>query len=170
MRTLLICHHDDELNRVGMARWLASFSDLTGVVVIQEEPGRMRARIRREIKRVGYLRFLDVLAFRFYYKFKLAEKDSAVERKILQQIESRFAPSKAPELITPSPNSAESQQFIRDATPDLVIARCKTLLSERIFSIARIGTFVMHPGVCRNIAMPTAAFGRSAGAISTGSA
>jgi methionyl-tRNA formyltransferase len=131
-----------------MARWLASFSDLTGVVVIQEEPGRMRARIRREIKRVGYLRLLDVLAFRFYYKFKLAERDSAVEREILQQIESRFAPSKAPELITPSPNSAESQQFIRDATPDLVIARCKTLLSERIFSIARIGTFVMHPGVC----------------------
>ncbi len=148
MRTLLICHHDDELNRAGMSRWLASFSDLRGVVVIREEPGRMRARIRREIKRTGYLRFLDVLAFRFYYKFKLAKRDAAIEREMLRQIESRFAPSKAAELITPSPNSAESQQFIRDAAPDLVIARCKTLLSERIFSIARTGTFVMHPGVC----------------------
>lgn len=148
MRTVLICHHDDELNRVGMARWLASFSDLAGVVVIQEESGRMRARIRREIKRIGFVRFLDVLAFRFYYKLKLAAKDAAVEREMLQKIEARFPPSKAPELVTPSPNSAESQQFIRDAVPDLVIARCKTLLAERIFSIPRIGTFVMHPGVC----------------------
>jgi methionyl-tRNA formyltransferase len=32
--------------------------------------------------------------------------------------------------------------------PDLVIARCKTLLAERIFSIPRLGTYVMHPGVC----------------------
>ncbi len=148
MRTVLICHHDDALNRFGMARWLASFSDLTGVVVIREEGGRMRARIRREIKRIGLLRFLDVLAFRFYYKLRLAAKDAETERHMLQQIEARFPPSKAPELVTASPNSAESQQFIREGAPDMMIARCKTLLSERIFSIPRIGTFVMHPGVC----------------------
>jgi methionyl-tRNA formyltransferase len=131
-----------------MARWLSSFSDLAGVVVIQEEGGRMRARIKREIKRIGYLRFLDVLAFRLYYKLKLAQHDAAVEHDMLQTLESRFPPSKAPELITPSPNSAESQKFIREAAPDLVIARCKTLLAERIFTIPQTGTFVMHPGVC----------------------
>jgi folate-dependent phosphoribosylglycinamide formyltransferase PurN len=131
-----------------VARWLASFSDLAGVVAIQEDSGRAKARIRREIKRIGFLRFLDVLAFRFYYKFRLAAKDAAIERELLRKMEVRFPPSEAPELITPSPNSAESQQFIRDAAPDLVIARCKTLLAERIFSIPRIGTFVMHPGVC----------------------
>jgi folate-dependent phosphoribosylglycinamide formyltransferase PurN len=148
MRTLLICHHDDALNRKGMARWLSSFSDLAGVVVIQEEGGRMRARIKREIKRIGYFRFLDVLAFRFYYKLKLAEGDAAVEHEMLEKLEAQYPASQAPELITPSPNSAESQKFIREAAPDLVIARCKTLLSERIFTIPKIGTFVMHPGVC----------------------
>jgi len=51
-------------------------------------------------------------------------------------------------LITASPNSAESEKFIREAAPDIVIARCKTLLAERIFSIPRTGTFVMHPGIC----------------------
>jgi folate-dependent phosphoribosylglycinamide formyltransferase PurN len=148
MRTVLICHHDDALNREGMARWLASFSDLRGVVVIREEGNRMRARIRREIKRIGLIRFLDVLAFRIYYKLKLAAKDREVERTLLREIASRFPPSQARELITGTPNTAESQQFIREAEPDIMIARCKTLLAERIFSIPRVGTFVMHPGIC----------------------
>ncbi len=148
MRTLLICHEDEVLNRVGMARWLASFSDLAGVVTIREEPARMRARVKREIKRIGILRFLDVLAFRLYYRLKLAETDAAVERRTLEKLEARFPPHHAPELITASPNSPESQKFISDAAPDIMIARCKTLLAERIFSIPRTGTFVMHPGVC----------------------
>jgi len=148
MKTVLICHHDDHLNREGMARWLGSFSDLGGVVVIREEGNRMRARIRREIKRIGFIRFLDVLAFRLYYKLKLSAKDGVVERALLHEIASRFPPSQARELITASPNSAESRQFIRDAAPDIMIARCKTLLAERIFSIPRVGTFVMHPGIC----------------------
>jgi folate-dependent phosphoribosylglycinamide formyltransferase PurN len=148
MRTVLICHHDDALNRAGIARWLASFSDLAGVVVIREEAGRMRKRIRREIQRIGFFRFLDVLAFRFYYKLKLASKDAELERRMLSDIERRYPPTNAPELITASPNSAESQKFIAERSPDMMIARCKTILSERIFTIPRIGTFVMHPGVC----------------------
>src|SRR5262249_16694095 len=54
----------------------------------------------------------------------------------------------APELIVSSANSKEAEAFIRDRRPDLVIARCKTLLAERVFSIPRLGTFVMHPGIC----------------------
>ncbi len=148
MRTVLICHSEDKLNRAGMARWLSSFSELAGVVVIREEGGRMRARIRREIKRIGMARFLDVVAFRLYYKLKLARKDAEAEEGLLQAVEAQFPPSSAPELITVSPNSPESQEFIRQAGPDLMIARCKTLLNERIFTIPRIGTFVMHPGIC----------------------
>jgi hypothetical protein len=148
MRTLLICHEDEVLNRVGMARWLGSFSELAGVVVIREEASRMRARIKREIKRIGRLRFLDVLAFRLYYKLKLAAADAEKEQQLLRELEARYPAHGAPELITASPNSPESQKFIRDAAPEIMIARCKTLLAERIFSIPTIGTFVMHPGVC----------------------
>src|SRR5262249_35863815 len=36
----------------------------------------------------------------------------------------------------------------RNAVPDIMIARCKTLLKESIFSIPTRGTFVMHPGIC----------------------
>jgi formyl transferase-like protein len=54
----------------------------------------------------------------------------------------------APDAIVPSPNCADAEAFIRRQQPDLVVARCKTLLAERIFSIPRLGTFVMHPGIC----------------------
>ena len=53
MRTLLICHEDAALDREGLARWLASFSTYSGTVVIREPRGRLRARVRREVKRVG---------------------------------------------------------------------------------------------------------------------
>lgn len=148
MRTLLICHEDEVLNRVGLARWLASFSDLAGVVVIREDASRMRARIKHEVKRVGMIRFLDVLAFRLYYRIRLASGDTAKEQKLLRELRANYPPHPARELITANPNSLESQDFISDAAPDIMIARCKTLLTERIFGIPKTGTFVMHPGVC----------------------
>ena len=69
--TVLICHHDEPLNRFGLARWLSSFTDLRAVIVVREPGARFWKRIRREIKRVGWLRFFDVVAFRLYYKFAL---------------------------------------------------------------------------------------------------
>lgn len=45
------------------------------------------------------------------------------------------------------PNGPEVEAFVRNASPDLTIARCRTLLDERIFSLASSGTFVMHPGI-----------------------
>jgi len=32
--------------------------------------------------------------------------------------------------------------------PDLAIARCKVILKREIFEVPRVGTFVMHPGIC----------------------
>ena len=149
MRTLLICHEDAELDRVGLARWLASFSDLAGVVVLRERRQRVWRRIRREIKRVGLLRFPDVLAFRFYYKLFFASRDRAWERGKLEELCARYTKvDDVTELFTYSPNSPEAEQFIRNAHADIVIARCKTLLKEKIFTLPVYGTFVMHPGIC----------------------
>ena len=54
----------------------------------------------------------------------------------------------APEIVVSSPNDADAERFIREQRPDLIVARCKSLLKEQIFSIPRLGTFVMHPGIC----------------------
>jgi len=147
MRTLLICHEEDELNRVGLAAWMASFSELAGIVVLRETPERKKRRIKREIQRVGWLRFADVLAFRVFYRLFLASKDRAWEREQVEKLCATYSRPEARELITPAPNTPEAEAFIRQAKPDMVIARCKTLLAERIFTLPAIGTFVMHPGI-----------------------
>src|SRR4051795_11540916 len=149
MRTLLICHDGADLDREGLARWFASFSTFTGTVVIREPGGRLRKRISREITRVGVWRFLDVLAFRAYYALRHAAGDRAWEQRELERLRAAYPTrADAPEAIVSSPNAKEAEAFIREQQPDLVIARCKTLLAERIFSIPRLGTFVMHPGIC----------------------
>lgn len=149
-RTVLICHADDPLNREGLARWLAATTQLVGVVILQEPPRRMRRRIHREIQRVGLFRFVDVLAFRLYYKRFLAKRDRDWEQQTLQSLCDRFPPltDRTKILQAPSPNSVDVERFLRDVQPDIVIARCKSLLKESIFSIATRGTFVMHPGIC----------------------
>ena len=149
-RTVLIGHADDLLNREGLARWLAATTSLVGVVVLEEPPQRMRRRVKREIRRVGWWRFLDVLAFRIYDKLCLAKQDAAWEARTLDDLCRRFAPL-APStkvLHAPSPNAGEVEAFLRDAAPDLVLARCKTLLKPSVFSIPTAGTFVLHPGIC----------------------
>jgi hypothetical protein len=149
VRTLLICHDDAPLDREGLVRWLGSFSTFAGTVVIREPAARLRARIRRELKRVGPLRMLDVLAFRAYHRVASARADRRWTDDQLERLRRRYpAGPLAPELVTESPNSADAERFIRDAQPDIVIARCKTLLKESVFSIPRHGTFVMHPGIC----------------------
>lgn len=150
VKTLLICHDGSRLTQLGMSRWLASFSELAGVVVLRETDERVRKRVRREMQRVGRLRFLDVLAFRAYYRLCLAGRDRRWEDARLAELEARYPPIPAgtPILITHSPNSKEAEAFIRAAQPDLVIARCKTLLAKRIFTIPTAGTLVMHPGIC----------------------
>jgi hypothetical protein len=150
VKTLLIAHEEDPLNRTALASWLASFSTLAGIVSIVEPAERKKRRVRREIERVGYLRFADVVAFQLYYRLVQARRDHAWVDAEVNRVTRRYGPIPAsvPVLHTPSPNSAEAERFIRDAAPDLAIARCKTLLSERVFTIPRAGTLVMHPGIC----------------------
>jgi len=150
IRALLICQADEPLNRIVLARWLASFSELAGILVLKEPSQRKWRRIRREIRRVGLWQFLDVLAFRLYYNLCLAENDRRWERETIQRLCRRYPEVAAavPVFTASSPNSAESREFIERAAPDLMIARCKTLLKPEVFLLPRLGTYVMHPGIC----------------------
>ena len=150
MRTLLICHHDEPLNRIGAARWLASFSELVGIVEIREPAVRKRRRVRRELRRVGALRFLDVLAYRVFHRLVLGPGDHAWEARELARLCDAYpALSPAvPVLETASANSAAVIAFIRQAAPDIILARCKSLLGKDVFPLPTRGTFVLHPGIC----------------------
>jgi Formyl transferase len=149
-RTVLICHDSEPLNRRALARWLASFTDLAAVVVIGEPKSRLWKRVKREVERIGLWRFLDVLAFRIYSRLFLSADDRRWTEDRLRQLEALFPeiPVSTRILETRSPNSPETEQLLREVHPDLILARCKYILNERIFGQARIGTFVVHPGIC----------------------
>jgi folate-dependent phosphoribosylglycinamide formyltransferase PurN len=150
LKTLLICQDGARISQEGISRWLGSFSQLTGVVVLRETRQRVWRRVRRELGRVGPLRFLDVLAFRVYYNCFLRAKDRAWEGQKLHELCNRYPSltTTIPVLYSSSPNTSEVTKFIRERSPDIVIARCKTLLKECVFSIPSQGTFVFHPGIC----------------------
>jgi hypothetical protein len=149
-RSVLICHQGYPLDQEGVARWLRSFSDLAGVVELQERPGRTAQRIRREVARSGPGRILDVLAFRLYYRLVLAAGDRRWEREAVNDLAWRYGRERPCSNIlrTHSPNSPECIEFLRECRPDFTLARCKTLLKPEVFSIPARGTYVLHPGIC----------------------
>jgi Formyl transferase len=150
MRTLLICHHDAPLHSEGMAAWLASHSTLAGIVVLHEPPDLLWKRLKRERKRVGALRVLDVLAFRVYYRLVLRARDEAWKAGRLAAMRAAYPPVPAgvPVLHTHSPNSPEAEAFVREHAPDVTLALCKSLIKESVFSVPTHGTWVLHPGIC----------------------
>ncbi|MFN2316290.1 MAG: formyltransferase family protein [Gemmatimonadales bacterium] len=146
---MLLHHHDAPIHGEGVAGWLASWADLVGVVRITEPGSLIRKRLRRELARVGLLRLIDVIAFRLYYRLTAAGRDRAWLDGRLADLRARYPlPGSVPIIDVASPNSAEAQAFLTECRPTLVIALCKNILAERIFSIPRHGTMVFHPGIC----------------------
>jgi hypothetical protein len=149
-RSVLICHRGADFDRNGLARWLASFSQLAGIVEVDEPMSRTVQRVRREWKRSGIFGFADVVAFRAYYRLALAAGDRAWERSAVENLRRRFAdvPGCTNVLRANSINSPETIEFIRSCEPDFMLARCKTILKPAVFTLAAGGTYVLHPGIC----------------------
>jgi folate-dependent phosphoribosylglycinamide formyltransferase PurN len=147
-RSVLICHHDAELDHAGLSRWLGSFTDLAGVVLIRERKGQVRRRLRRERQRSGLLRLIDVMAFRLYYRVVLSRADRKWTAQQLAVLTQKYPAVQAPVLETHSPNTADVREFIGAVGCDLMLARCKFILRPEVFNIPKAGTFVLHPGVC----------------------
>ena len=144
-----MCHHGSRIEQQVLAPWLASFSNLAGMIVIEEPPGAIRGRARRELRRVGPVRFADVAAFRAYYKLMLAGRDAAWESRVCRELKQRYPPlpENLPVLHTGDPNDTATAAFVRGAEADLMVARCRMLLHERVFSLPRLGTVIFHPGI-----------------------
>ena len=123
---------------------------LAGLLIIRDGRARRWRAARRELRRVGALRFADVLAFRAYARLFLARRDAAWQREAVARLQRDYpaALDAVPRLEVSTPNSAEARAFIAALQPDIVIARCKVILKREIFELARVGTFVLHPGIC----------------------
>jgi hypothetical protein len=147
---VLICHEQDRLDTEGLASWLASTMRLAGLISIRDPRNRLWRAARREVRRVGWLRFVDVIAFRAFARLRLARRDAAWKESELQRLRQRYPADleSVPRIVVSSPNSDESRTFIERLRPDIAIARCKVILKRAIFEVPRAGTFVMHPGIC----------------------
>lgn len=149
-RVVLICHENDDIDCKGLAVWLACSFSLAGIVLLRDKPNDSFKKIRREYKRVGFFRLIDVLLFRLFYHLRYSRSDRAWTKKTLKSLQTRYpANIDTVETITVSdPNDERVRRFMARLKPDLTIARCKYILKPAIFNIARSGTFVMHPGIC----------------------
>ncbi len=150
MKTVLICHEEDVLNRQAVAAWLGSFTELVGIIAIEETAKQKKARFRREWKRLGSLRFLDVVAFRIHHRIFHQRRAQQYEQTVIQHCLQKYSASKSqPEVIrVATPNAPEAQAALKRWSADLILARCKVLLKPEIFEQARCGTYVLHPGIC----------------------
>jgi folate-dependent phosphoribosylglycinamide formyltransferase PurN len=147
---VLICHEQDRLDAEGLASWLASSLRLAGLIIIRDPRSRLWRAAKREIRRVGWFRFLDVVAFRLYARLRLARRDNAWKDAEIARLRQRYPADLAsvPRIHVSSPNSDEARAFLERLRPDIAIARCKIILKQAIFAVPRVGTFVLHPGIC----------------------
>jgi len=147
---VLICHDGDAIDLDGLTAWLASSMRLVGVVVIAPSWRRTWRAIQRQIRRGGVRDFVDVLALRAYYRCAVAAKDDQWRADEIRRLRSTYpAPTgDVPRVRVADPNGQEARDFLTRLRPDVVIARCKVLLTPETFGIARIGTFALHPGIC----------------------
>jgi len=123
---------------------------LAGLIIIRDPRSRQWRAARRELRRVGWFRFLDVIAFRLFARLRLAGRDRAWKTSEIARLRRRYSADLGgvPRIVVSSPNSSEAQAFLEQLRPDLAIARCKIILKQAIFGVPRVGTFVLHPGIC----------------------
>ncbi|MFC7176993.1 formyltransferase family protein [Halosegnis marinus] len=143
-------HEDARFEREVIEPWLASVSDLVGVVVIRNKRARTLARARRELSRSGLFGFADVLAFRLYYRTVLADREGEKIDELIESTRDKYpdVPDTVPRITVDDPNEEPTKEFLKEREADATIARIKILLDSNVFSIPTEGTYVIHPGIC----------------------
>ena len=147
---VLICHEGDRLDTEGLASWLAGTMNLAGLIVISDNGRRLWTAARRELRRVGLFGFLDVAAYRLFARLRLRAREDAWKAEQVEALKAQYPADLdgVPRLVVANPNSDASREFLNSVKPDIVIARCKFILKPEIFSLARVGAFALHPGIC----------------------
>lgn len=148
-RIVLLCHADEPFDRDGLSAWLAGVAELAGIVIIGAAGDRRRRAVKREWRRRGLWGLFDVAAFRAWYGFRHRQGDEAWTRAAIARLRASGGDtSGVPRLETRDPNGDDVCAFLDRLAPDLVVARCKQLLTPRVFERPRAGVVVVHPGIC----------------------
>lgn len=147
-RTVLLRHKGSAFDRDVIGRWLASATDLEAEIVIEPDRSRKLDTVRYEYRRNGLSGVLDGLAFRVYYQIRLAKKEQHKIDDLLEWGRDQYPNFQTDRYSVADPNDARTESLLEEINPDMMIARSRILLDERIFTRPRVGTFVVHPGIC----------------------
>jgi methionyl-tRNA formyltransferase len=81
---------------------------------------------------------------------RLRAREDAWKARQVEALKTQYPADLAnvPRVVVANPNSEASRTFLNSVKPDIVIARCKFILKPEIFSLARVGAFALHPGIC----------------------
>jgi len=147
-RVVFLRHAESEFDREVIGRSLYSETKLVGELCVESDIMRKYSTVKHEYKRSGLPGLLDSLFFRLHYSLFLQEIEGEKIEKLIDGFKSKYSPQEVPTFSVSDPNSKKSAKIIEDLDPDILVARTKVLLDERIFSIPTHGTVVIHPGIC----------------------
>jgi folate-dependent phosphoribosylglycinamide formyltransferase PurN len=147
---VLLCQHDERIDRLGLAAWIAASMRLAGLIVIHDDRRKRWRSLRAEYRRGGWMGLADVAAFRLVYGLTRAPHDRRWVESAVRRLTTTYAAdlTGVPRLDVTDPNSEDARRFLERCQPDLAIARCRHLLLPAVFTIPTHGTFVLHPGIC----------------------
>jgi peptidoglycan/xylan/chitin deacetylase (PgdA/CDA1 family)/folate-dependent phosphoribosylglycinamide formyltransferase PurN len=141
-------HQGSSFERDLLLPWLNSFSNVVGVVVVENKIKRKIDRLRAEYRRSGIAGTIDAILFRVYDSLRNTSRQQKISDLINKKSQAYEELDDTPVQYVETPNNEETKQFLHELDPDMVIARVKLLLNEEIFSIPSTGTFAIHPGIC----------------------
>jgi len=147
-QTVLLRHQESRFDREVIGRWLAATTDLVGEIVIEPDWTRQLNTLKHELRRSGITGLIDAIAYRLYYDAALNNKEKPKTDALISDIQAEYPDFSVPEYHVADPNNEETVDILRNLTPDLMLARCKVLLSKSVYAIPKHGTFVIHPGIC----------------------
>ena len=124
--------------------------NLAGLIVISDKGRRLWRAARREFRRVGLFGFLDVVAYRLFARLRLRAAEEAWKAQQVAALTTQYPANldDVPRVVVTNPNSDAARQFLNSVKPDILIARCKFILKPELFTLARVGAFALHPGIC----------------------
>jgi folate-dependent phosphoribosylglycinamide formyltransferase PurN len=145
---VFIRHAGSRFDRDVIGKWLANEFELVGELIIESDRRRQFNTVKHEYKRSGASGLIDAFTFRALYSLRISNGEDEKIDQLINEHSARFEPYSTETYRIEDPNTDEAHRILSDLAPDVMVARTKVLLNERIFSIPKHGTFVIHPGIC----------------------
>jgi peptidoglycan/xylan/chitin deacetylase (PgdA/CDA1 family)/folate-dependent phosphoribosylglycinamide formyltransferase PurN len=148
MKSVIMYHVGSKFEEELLQPWLSSFSDVVGVIKVENKPARKLSRLRHEYNRSGLTGSVDAIAFRMFDNLRENDVSGKVDNLISNSVPQWGEKPDTASITVETPNNNRTADFLEEKSPDVVIARIKLLLEKEIFSIPNTGTFAIHPGIC----------------------